>query len=64
MSTEPIRPNGVTCEITDQQQIVIRFDHGEIPPVVLGIQSGVKVGSLISSQANKARNSVESDCDG
>jgi len=52
--TDPIRPKGVDVTLTSSHQILIEFNHGDIPPVVLGNDSAAKLGSVIASQADRA----------
>lgn len=54
MTDEPIRPNGIGVTITDTQQIVLNFDHGEIPPIVVSIEGAKQIGSHVSSAADRA----------
>jgi len=57
--TNPIRPNGVNITITETDNIIVYFDHGEIPPVLLSIKGATQVGSHIASAADNARRSTD-----
>jgi len=50
---EPKRPDSIEIRITDTQQVVINFDHGDIPLIVLSQQGAEQVGSHIASAANR-----------
>jgi hypothetical protein len=47
------RPKGIGITITDTQQVILEFDHGEIPDIILSHQSAKKVGSHVSSAADR-----------
>jgi hypothetical protein len=55
MTEEPKRPNGISIDVTATNQVVLHFDHGEIPPIALTQQGAERVGSHISTAADKAR---------
>lgn len=56
--SDALRPNGVQIDITDSQQIVLKFDHGEIPPIQLSMAGAEQVGSNLTSAAHKAQQGV------
>jgi len=48
-----VRPKGVSITITDTQQVVVTFDHGEVPDIVLSPGGAKRVASHIASAAGR-----------
>jgi len=47
--SDAVRPTGVRIAVTDTDQVVVHFDHGDIPPIVLSGRGAVRAGSQIVS---------------
>ena len=57
--SDPVRPKGVELTITDTQQVIVSFDNGEIPDIIVSASSAEKLGSYINSASNRARKNQE-----
>ena len=53
--SDPVTPAGMRLTVTDANKVVVNFDHGDIPEVLLDANSAEAVGSQIVSAANRAR---------
>jgi len=52
----PKKPDGIGITITEHSQVIVEFDHGEIPRILLSPQGAKKVGSHINAASDRARN--------
>jgi hypothetical protein len=60
MTTDtPRRPDGIQITITDTQQVVLNFDHGDIPPIALSDAGARRVASNVASAADRVSNPEE-----
>ena len=48
-----VQPGGIGITITDTDQVIVQFDHGNIPPIQLSEQGARQVGSHIASAADR-----------
>ena len=53
--TEPVSPRGIQIDVKSNGEIVLNFDHGDIPPIRLSQAGAEQVGSNIQSAAHRAK---------
>jgi hypothetical protein len=48
-----VQPAGIGITITDTNQVIVQFDHGDLPPIQLSEEGARQVGSHIASAADR-----------
>jgi len=59
----PKRPSGIGITITENSQVIVEFDHGDIPEIILSPQGAKKVGSHINAASDRARRETPGETD-
>jgi hypothetical protein len=58
---EPLQPNGMEVEITTNHQVIVEFDHEDIPPIHLTQHGAKNVARNLHSAADRAKNHWDGD---
>ena len=59
--TELARPKGVQATVIDSGQIVLEFDHEQIPQIELSKKGAAQVGSYLHSAVDRLGDNWEGD---
>jgi len=52
--SDAVTPSGMKLTATETNQVVVEFDHGDIPDIIVSAEAAERMGSQIVSAANRA----------
>ena len=50
---DTVRPDGVQATVTDNGQVILEFQHDDVPPIQFSADGANQVGSYLNSAANR-----------